>query len=97
MIKFIQGPRSYNDPSKEFEALVADALIKHNCPVLDWMSRNVCIRIDVNENIMPCKPAKGSKLKIDGIVMIIMALGLSMSYDYDQDESIYEEREMIIL
>lgn len=97
LVEFRQGFQSYNEPSKEFEVMVSEGMIKHDSPVLDWMADNVCIEIDKNENIRPVKPKRGSRLKIDGIVMIVMALGLSMVYDYELTESVYEERDMIVL
>ena len=97
LVEFRQNTSSFNEPSKEFEVLIDEGLIKHNNPVLDWMAQNVCILIDANENIRPVKPSRGSKLKIDGIVMVIMALGLWMSYDFEHGESVYEEKELLIL
>lgn len=82
---FRQGTRSYNEPSKEFEGLVADGFIKHNCPVLDWMAANVQIKVDENDNIRPVR-GKSRALKIDGIVMLIMAVGLSMVWVDDEIE-----------
>ena len=92
MVTFGQGYKSMNEPSKEFEARIKEGRIRHNSPVLDWMAGNVSIQEDPAGNIKPVKPSKMSPLKIDGIVMAIMALGLSMMHDPAPKVTVYEER-----
>lgn len=91
--EFRQGTRSLNEPSKEFESLVAAGFIKHNSPVLDWMAANVLVHIDENNNIRPVKSK--TALKVDGIIMLIMSVGLSMVWDGETD--VYEDEGMVDL
>ena len=99
MIEFRQGSLSLNEPSKEFEKLVLEKkLIHFGNPVLRWMASNVAIKEDASGNIRPVKPAKESRLKIDGIVSLVMAIGLSIGRESEKEpENVYNSRGLITL
>jgi len=98
MIEFRQGFKSFSEPSKEFEKLVIQRELVHfGNPVLRWMASNCSIKEDPAGNLKPIKPSKDSKLKIDGIVALIMAIGLSISRHEEDAESPYEERGLLII
>ena len=74
MVEFIQGLRSYSEPTKDFLALLADSKLDHGGnPVLKWMASNLKTQRDKNENLMPHK--LHSTGRIDGITALIMANG----------------------
>ena len=74
MVEFIQGLRSYSEPTKELIALLADNRLDHgDNPVLTWMASNLKTSRDKNENLMPNK--LHSTGRIDGMSALIMAIG----------------------
>lgn len=74
MVEFIQGLRSYSEPTKDFIALLVDTKLDHGGnPVLKWMASNLKTHRDKNENLMPHK--LHSTGRIDGITALIMANG----------------------
>lgn len=74
MVEFIQGLRSYSEPTKELlNLLVSEKLDHGNNPVLTWMASNLKTHRDKNENLMPHKTH--STGRIDGITGLIMAIG----------------------
>jgi phage terminase large subunit-like protein len=74
MVEFVQGLRSYSEPTKEFLAWLIDTKLDHgNNPVLRWMASNFKTHRDKNENLMPHK--LHSTGRIDGITALIMAIG----------------------
>lgn len=74
MVEFIQGLRSYSEPTKELINLLTDGRLDHgNNPVLRWMAANLKTHRDKNENLMPHK--MHSTGRIDGITALIMAIG----------------------
>lgn len=76
LVEFRQNLRNFNEPSKQFEALLKDGKLHHgDNPVLDWMAGSVTVITDASGNIRPVKPTHGNARKIDGIVASIMALG----------------------
>ena len=84
LMLYRQGPQSFNEPSKQLEALVMASKIRHgDNPVLSWMALNAGKRTDENDNIRPVKPKGQTHLKIDLLVALVMAMGLSIS---DQDD-----------
>jgi phage terminase large subunit-like protein len=98
MIEFRQGFKSMNEPSKELEKLVEKGeLIHFNNPVLRWMCSNCAIKEDAAGNIKPIKPKKNSKMKIDGMVALVMAVGLSIARHEEEDENVYEKRGLVTL
>lgn len=77
MVEFIQGLRSYSEPTKELLNLLVDKRIDHgNNPVMRWMASNLKTHRDKNENLMPHK--LHSTGRIDGITALIMAIGRSI-------------------
>jgi len=97
MLAFRQGFQSMNEPSKELEKMIMQhKLIHFGNPVLRWMASNANIKGDDSGNIKPVKPQKDSPLKIDGIVTLVMGVGLAMN-DKKEDESIYEQRGLLVL
>ena len=80
MVEFIQGLRSYSEPTKELLNLLVDNRLDHGGnPVLAWMASNLKTQRDKNENLMPHK--LHSTGRIDGITALIMAIGRSMTMD----------------
>lgn len=96
MFEFIQGSRSYAQPTSEFEALVAGPRLDHGGnPVLAWMMSNLKFTRDKNDNKMPNKAH--STGRIDGASALIMAIGRWLADDaiggsiYD-DPKLWEKR-----
>lgn len=74
-VEFIQGLRSFTEPTKTFRAMLATGAFNHGFnPVLKWMASNLVVQTDKNENEMPAK--KQSRGRIDGMVCIIMGVGV---------------------
>lgn len=74
MVEFIQGLRSYSEPTKELINLLVSAKLDHgDNPVLRWMASNLKTHRDKNENLMPHK--LHSTGRIDGMTALIMAIG----------------------
>ena len=95
VVPFGQGFKDMSPPSKEFYRLMmAGKIIHGGNPILKWMAGNVVIRQDPAENIKPDK--EKSTEKIDGIVAAIMALDRCIRHQM-QPESIYDERELLVL
>lgn len=75
--EFIQGLRSYTEPTKELQALVFAHKLDHGGnPVLAWMCNNMAVQRDKNLNEMPHKAH--STGRIDGMTALIMAIGQRM-------------------
>ena len=89
MHEFVQGFRSYNEPMKEFLAMLLQGRFEHGGnPVLTWMAANLKGITDKNENKMPSK--KHSTARIDGISATIMAMGRALARDNDMIPDDYE-------
>ena len=74
MHEFIQGTRSYTNPTKEVRAMIAARRLDHgDNPVLRWMASNLKVFTDRNLNEMPHKAQ--STGRIDGMAALIMAMG----------------------
>jgi len=72
--EFIQGSRSYSQPTKELQALLLARRIDHgDNPVLRVHASNLKVKYDTNLNEMPHKAH--STGRIDGMCALIMALG----------------------
>lgn len=77
MVEFVQGLRSYSEPTKELINLLVSTKLDHgDNPVLKWMASNLKTQRDKNENLMPHK--LHSTGRIDGITGLIMAIGRRM-------------------
>lgn len=82
-------------PCKTLDGLVMSGKIIHDGdPVLAWMMSNVVCRTDQKDNVYPVK--ERAENKIDGAIALIMGLGRATTGE-GSSESIYEEREIIIL
>ena len=80
MWDFIQGLRSYTEPTKQLEAMLLEGKLDHgDNEVLTWMAYNLAVQTDKNENRMPKKDA--STGRIDGMCALIMAIGRSLHDD----------------
>lgn len=83
LVKFIQGPKSYNPAMKALEEAYTAGKLRHGGnPVLLWNAANLVPRRDANMNLAPDK--KRSADKIDGLVALLMAMGrAAVSIDSD--------------
>lgn len=96
MVQFGQGYKDMSPPTKELMRLVLNQQIAHaGHPVLRWMMDNIFIKTDPAGNIKPDK--EKSTEKIDGAVATIMALDRAIRCGAETAESIYDERDMLIL
>lgn len=76
-VSFGQGFVSMAQPCLRFENMLSTGKLAHGGnPLLRWMADNVTVEEDSAGNIKPTK-AKSTG-RIDGIVMIIMAIGVGM-------------------
>ena len=73
--------------------ILAKEILHNNNPAMNWMLSNVALQEDAAGNIKPAK--NKSKEKIDGIVALVMALGEMMHTE--DDNSVYENRDILIL
>jgi len=88
MLQFNQNVASYNEPTKEFEALVRCGRLRHpGHAVLDWQAGNAAVLRDRYGRMRPLKPgrkgADGQWLedptkKVDGIQAAVMGLARAM-------------------
>lgn len=71
------GIKTMSEPSKEFEARIAERRIIHDGnPVLRWMVDCASLRSDASGGVIPVKPDRlKSEKRIDGVVAAIMAVG----------------------
>lgn len=77
LVQFGQGYASMSAPTKEAEKMVLAGELAHgNNPVLTWNISNVAIRLDPAGNKKPDK--EKSTERIDGAVVLIMAIGRAM-------------------
>lgn len=90
MISFRQGFISMNFPTKELEKLVLSKKFNHlGNPVLRWMNRNTVVLTDPAGNIKITKEKQ--KLKVDGMITNVMALGLALDPNSVAPKSYLEE------
>lgn len=83
MVEFIQGFRSFSEPSKDLEAKIVEKKIRHaNNPVLRFCVSNAVISRDAAGNIKPDKEAAVEK--IDGVVAVIMGMGRIIREEVDE-------------
>ena len=98
MVRMRQGIPTLAAPTKDLETRVtASTLHCLNNPVMTWMIRNAVFTEDENGNKRPNK--KKSREKIDGVVMLVMALGryLSTVSPDDSDDEIYGDEDLLII
>ncbi len=96
LVQFGQGFRDMSPPTKELMKLTLERKIAHNGhPVLRWNMDNIFIKRDPAGNIKPDK--EKSTEKIDGSVATIMALDRAIRCGNDSGESVYDERDLLVL
>ena len=96
LVQFGQGYRDMSPPPKELMKLTLEQKIAHNGhPVLRWNMDNIFIKRDPAGNIKPDK--EKSTEKIDGTVATIMALDRAIRCGCNSGESVYDERELLVL
>lgn len=89
MVKIAMNVANLSEPMKKLDALMRAGKLRHNgSPLLRWCLGNVVAKEDHNGNVFPRK--SHTKLKIDPIIAILMALAGWLQID--QIESVYEER-----
>tara|TARA_R110000796_G_scaffold173868_1_gene290809 strand:+ start:552 stop:2246 length:1695 start_codon:yes stop_codon:yes gene_type:complete len=97
MVRMRQGFPTLASPTKDLETRVIAGRV--NClrnPVMNWMVRNAVFIEDDNGNKRPSK--KKSREKIDGVFMLVMALGRYLStVDPENDPEIYGDEDLIIV
>lgn len=96
LVQFGQGYRDMSPPTKELMKLTLEQKIAHNGhPVLRWNMDNIFIKRDPAGNIKPDK--EKSTEKIDGTVATIMALDRAIRCGNETGDSIYDERDLLVL
>lgn len=96
MVEFRQGYRSYSEPMKDTEAMILSKKLTHNGdPVLTWNASNLVATKDPAENLKPNKEKSGEK--IDGMIVVIMALGRALVHQEEDKPSVYENRGLVTL
>ena len=92
MVEVRQGTITMNEPSKQFQRLILKGQLRHGGnPILRWMARNVTVKPDPKDTIMPRKPRAAAK--IDGIVASIIALLRAKTAAVEQE---HESRAIVI-
>jgi len=97
LVAFGQGFASMSEPTKYLLTLVRKGqLVHNNNPVLTWMASNAAGRTDEQDNIKLVKTTKrGGRLKIDGVICLIMALGRWLT-NPSPKKSPYAERGLLV-
>lgn len=89
-VPFGQGYVSMSFPTKELERLVMTKGFNHlGNPVLKWMNSNASVQSDAADNVKLIKT--DDKLKIDGMISNVMALGLCLDPKNKPKTSYLEE------
>jgi phage terminase large subunit-like protein len=82
VLEFKQTLLNFAAPTNEYERLLLDGKLRHNGnALLSWQAGHVQVYSDMNHNLRPVKPKKGSVQTIDGIVAGIMAVALATAED----------------
>jgi phage terminase large subunit-like protein len=99
VVEVPQTVRSFSEPMKWLQALIADGRIHHDGdPVLHWALGNVTAKEDRNENVFPRK--ERPERKIDPAVALIIALGQCILTDESEltpQGSVYDTGGLFIL
>lgn len=86
IVSMAQGFQTYSEACHEFEGLLLDGKIRHGGhPVLRWMAGQVMVQHGPNDSIRPYKP-KGSGIRDDGIVGLLMALARAIKHQQTAPE-----------
>lgn len=76
--------------------LILEECIAHGGhPVLRWMMDNIFVKTDPAGNIKPDK--EKSTEKIDGAVVLIMALDRALRHSGENGDSVYDERGLLFI
>ncbi|MDO5018631.1 MAG: terminase large subunit [Lagierella massiliensis] len=95
VVPFGQGFKDMSPPTKELMKLPLERKLVHGGhPVLRWMMDNIFIRTDPAGNIKADK--EKSTEKIDGVIATIMALDRAIRCGNDTNESVYDDRGLIV-
>lgn len=95
MFPVAQGIGTMNEPSKEFERLVAEEVVTHDGNALmRFMISNCMVEQNAREEIRPTK--KKSKQKIDGVIAAVLAVDRSMRHE-EVKPSVYEDPETEVM
>ena len=96
VVPFGQGYKDMSLPTKELMKLTLEGKIAHGGhPALTWMMDNIYVQTDPAGNIKPDK-AKSTE-KIDGAVAMIMAFDRCIRNEGIRDNSVYDERGLLII
>lgn len=96
VVPFGQGFKDMSPPTKELMKLVLEKRIAHSGhPVLRWNMDNIFIRCDPAGNIKADK--EKSTEKIDGAIATIMALDRAIRCGNDTQESVYDNRGILVI
>jgi phage terminase large subunit-like protein len=89
-----QGFASMASPMKQLERLILGAKLGHGGhPILTWMAANLVATSDPAGNLKPDKMR--SREKIDGMLALLM--GIDRAVREEDGESVYEERELLVI
>ena len=96
VVPFGQGFKDMSPPTKELMKLTLEKKIAHGGhPVMRWMADNIFIRTDPAGNIKVDK--EKSTEKIDGVIVLIMALDRAIRCGNDTSACVYDERGILLL
>ena len=96
VVPFGQGFKDMSPPTKELMKLVLEEKVAHSGhPVLRWNMDNIFIRTDPAGNIKADK--EKSTEKIDGAIATIMALDRAIRCGNDIQESVYDNRGILVI
>lgn len=85
VVEIPQNVKRLSEPAKWFEALVVNRQVYHcGHPILRWNAGNTYVRYDVQDNILPQKPRKGSPRLIDGVSATIDAIAEMRRVELEQ-------------
>ena len=94
MVKFPMNVANLSEPMKKLDVLIREGKVRHNgSPLLRWCLGNVVAKEDHNGNVFPRK--SHTKLKIDPVIAILMAIGLWLQNE--NLDSVYEGRGILTL
>jgi len=96
MVSVGQGYASLSEPTKDLLAMIRGRRLRHNHhPVMDWCVSNAAAEKDAADNIKPSK--KHASDRMDGVVALVMAIALWLVRKDDGRQSVYEDRDLVIL
>lgn len=88
MLPVRQGYQSLSGPMKDLEGLFMDGTINYNDnKILKWCLTNTNAKYDENQNMRPIK-GQNQKLRIDGVVSLIIAYAILKQHMQDYENMI---------